>query len=875
MESQFVKDEQGKIDSIVKLIGETPYFSRVSESLLRDVISTASILELEPEDLLILQGDKSDRMVYILVEGAFKVVRDSLFILDIDKPGMTIGEMAVISPDTPRSADVIATENSVVIAIESGFLDENTPESLKLANSFLKMFSNILSEKLRITTDRAKLYEETVLEKEESNKYNREITELSIDLKRELQLKLEQIKLYSQVVECNQDTIVISDENGWLQSGNQAFFSLFGYNKDEIFFLNVRQLFPDLQIDELHLDQQYQGEGWKGQQNASRKDKSRFPALISISPVRTIQENDEERVVYAMVVRDITVQREYEKDILKANEELKQTYQELELTLAELEKSNQVKDQFLSNITSQLKTPLVSMVNYAELLEKDWNVQFHSAEAYDLLINIIRDGKKMDQMVGNLLSLAEVSQGFTFLEPQKIEFSNLLSYVQERLEDNGNVIFEIDKRITAIVADQEKLVQAFVEIIQYAIYAQNESKKIVVRFSLLEEKELFEVTIFPEGYTPSGLGTNTFGEVSDGIELTFQKGELVFPYVKRIIDIHRGEMRIQGEGDQEWILLRIPLDPTGETDSLTKVMIIDEHEWDRKLLRGIIEKQFQGNDVFEFDSQVSALNALNAIKPNLVIVDPSFLEPQWEFIPYLKKLLRGNREKFSTLVISEMLTDIDMRNQVISLGITDFLIKPFTLEDALFKIKSIIETKQRFHFLSDTVHKAEMSAAKDGMTGLYNRKYFDHFIEDHLIRADVQKTKLSLIMTDVDHFKHYNDTNGHQLGDDVLINVAKILKGGVRRTDIAARYGGEEFVVVLPGATKQMATKIAEKLRKQIEEKNFINQKAQPKGNLTASFGVASFPENGSTPEDILKAADQCLYLAKERGRNIVVTAEE
>jgi diguanylate cyclase (GGDEF)-like protein len=362
--------------------------------------------------------------------------------------------------------------------------------------------------------------------------------------------------------------------------------------------------------------------------------------------------------------------------------------------------------------------------------------------------------------------------------------------------------------------------------------------------------------------------------LSDGIELSIQKGELELPLVKRIIELHNGEMQISIKDNEERVYLKLPLDPSIESGSRIKVMIIDEHEWDRRILKGIIEKQFVLNEIYEFESQITALNAFNALKPNLVIVDPFFTAPQWDFDEFLKRILVADQKKVSTLVISDQLMDLDFRNKIISLGITDFLFKPFTIEDALFKVNSIIETEQKFFLLSNNIQKAQKSAATDGMTGLFNRKYFDNFINEQIEKAELQGGNCSLIMLDVDNFKHYNDTNGHQMGDEVLKKVAKILQAAIRQSDMAARYGGEEFVIVLPGTAKKMAEAIAEKLRETVEIAAFENEEKQPKGKLTASFGVSSYPENGKDSETLLKGADHCLYLAKGRGRNQVVGAE-
>jgi diguanylate cyclase (GGDEF)-like protein len=132
-----------------------------------------------------------------------------------------------------------------------------------------------------------------------------------------------------------------------------------------------------------------------------------------------------------------------------------------------------------------------------------------------------------------------------------------------------------------------------------------------------------------------------------------------------------------------------------------------------------------------------------------------------------------------------------------------------------------------------------------------------------------------LILLDIDNFKHYNDTNGHQLGDEILRGVSRVLAKSVRSSDLAARYGGEEFVVVLPETRKDMAAVIAEKMRRAIQESDFPKADTQPLGYVSASFGVATFDEDAESGESLLKAADECLYRAKDLGRNRVVRAEE
>ncbi len=162
-------------------------------------------------------------------------------------------------------------------------------------------------------------------------------------------------------------------------------------------------------------------------------------------------------------------------------------------------------------------------------------------------------------------------------------------------------------------------------------------------------------------------------------------------------------------------------------------------------------------------------------------------------------------------------------------------------------------------------------ADTDGLTGLFTRRYFARRLAEEVIRCGNYGDPLSLLMLDVDHFKHYNDTNGHPAGDDVLRGVAEVLRKSFRRTDLVARYGGEEFAVVMSGLKKDQAYLLAERLRAQIEETHFEFGSRQPLGRVTVSAGVATFPQDGSTGEELVASADQALYEAKRAGRNRVV----
>ncbi|HEY4707529.1 MAG TPA: GGDEF domain-containing protein, partial [Thermodesulfobacteriota bacterium] len=161
-------------------------------------------------------------------------------------------------------------------------------------------------------------------------------------------------------------------------------------------------------------------------------------------------------------------------------------------------------------------------------------------------------------------------------------------------------------------------------------------------------------------------------------------------------------------------------------------------------------------------------------------------------------------------------------------------------------------------------------AITDGLTGLYNYRYFRTELEKEVKSSHRFARPLSLIMADVDHFKHYNDRNGHAQGDMALKKVAQVLSKTVREVDLCARYGGEEFVVILPETTLEVALNVAERIRRKLEEEEFAYEELQPGGKLTLSLGVAALTADASEAQGLVEAADRSLYKAKENGRNQV-----
>jgi diguanylate cyclase (GGDEF)-like protein len=170
--------------------------------------------------------------------------------------------------------------------------------------------------------------------------------------------------------------------------------------------------------------------------------------------------------------------------------------------------------------------------------------------------------------------------------------------------------------------------------------------------------------------------------------------------------------------------------------------------------------------------------------------------------------------------------------------------------------------------------KTELLANFDGLTKMYTHRYMQDFLDRELEKSARYNHPLSLVLTDIDHFKPFNDVYGHQVGDMVLAETAKVLREAVRTIDIAARYGGEEFMIVLPETDYKGAYAFAERLRRNVEAKSYWNEGTKENLRVTISIGVSQFPLHHTEKAKLIEKADQAMYEAKETGRNKVKIAK-
>ncbi|MBE6088543.1 MAG: diguanylate cyclase [Clostridium beijerinckii] len=171
---------------------------------------------------------------------------------------------------------------------------------------------------------------------------------------------------------------------------------------------------------------------------------------------------------------------------------------------------------------------------------------------------------------------------------------------------------------------------------------------------------------------------------------------------------------------------------------------------------------------------------------------------------------------------------------------------------------------------AEHIKKLEELINIDGLTELYNHRYFCDSLAEKVKNGDRNSKPVSMIFIDIDYFKQYNDTHGHQKGDYVLRRIGEIIKSNIGEEDIAARYGGEEFSIILPDANEEEAIQVAENLRKKIECTRFYGEESQPKGKVTVSIGVSVYPYKARNDIELIKSADDALYRAKFFNKNRV-----
>ena len=319
----------------------------------------------------------------------------------------------------------------------------------------------------------------------------------------------------------------------------------------------------------------------------------------------------------------------------------------------------------------------------------------------------------------------------------------------------------------------------------------------------------------------------------------------------------------------------------GSIPPVLKVLLVDDQPIIAEALRRMLEDQ-PDIEFYAVADAGAALSAAIEFKPTVILQD--LIMPDADGFELVAQFRKNHEIQNVPIVVLSSKEDPAAKAQSFAVGANDYLVKfPDKLE-LLARIRyhstahiNHLQRDEAFRRLHESEQKLAMAyaelhklAALDGLTGVANRRSFDEALETEWRRGLRSQQWLSVVMCDIDYFKHYNDTFGHPAGDLCLKKVAAVLTGTLKRpSDLAARYGGEEFALILPCTPIEGAMIIAEECRQQIEALAMSNPRLIAAPVVTMSIGVASMiPTKNASIMDLIQRADHALYEAKGNGRN-------
>lgn len=288
------------------------------------------------------------------------------------------------------------------------------------------------------------------------------------------------------------------------------------------------------------------------------------------------------------------------------------------------------------------------------------------------------------------------------------------------------------------------------------------------------------------------------------------------------------------------------------------ILVVDDSRVVRETISGGLKKA--GYNVLTAENGSEGLELVKQSVPDLIISD--IVMPEMDGMEFLKALREDPKTEAIPLIFLTAIDEMDNKIMGFQAGADDYITKPVKIEELLVRVAAKLE---RMKFLRE---RADL----DGLTGLYNRRYFDEKLSEVTTYFRRYESPLSLSIMDIDHFKKVNDNYGHPVGDFVLRELAKITKKNIRDTDIAARYGGEEFAIIMPQTAKFNAYVAMERLRSTIESHKFVEPEKKLGLSITVSIGITQFLPQHDGLIELIERADGALYKAKKNGRNRVET---
>jgi diguanylate cyclase (GGDEF)-like protein len=298
----------------------------------------------------------------------------------------------------------------------------------------------------------------------------------------------------------------------------------------------------------------------------------------------------------------------------------------------------------------------------------------------------------------------------------------------------------------------------------------------------------------------------------------------------------------------------------------TQIMIVDDEEKILNLMQHSL--QDNGHNVAIFSDAKNAIEEIKKKAYDLVITDLKM--PKLSGIEFVKKAKKISPK--TDLVVMTGYPSVETAVECMKLGASDYIVKPLDLEYLNIIVEKSLYKKALEKRAAEREYFEHISRV-DGLTGLYNHKFFHELLNAEIARSDRYKYNFSLLMIDIDNFKTINDNYGHQAGDTILKELALMFKSFVRKTDPVVRYGGEEFAIILSLTAKEQARQFADRIVNGVATSKVKG--IPPSETLTISAGLAGYPDDASAQETLIKRADEALYKAKSMGKNTFCVCED
>jgi len=296
-----------------------------------------------------------------------------------------------------------------------------------------------------------------------------------------------------------------------------------------------------------------------------------------------------------------------------------------------------------------------------------------------------------------------------------------------------------------------------------------------------------------------------------------------------------------------------------------KILIVDDSRLIAHVAKTMLTKR--GHEVILAQDGKAGLEAAKSEQPDIILLD--LIMPIMDGYEVCEHLKEDDSTKEIPIIMVTSKAETADKVKGLEMGALDYVAKPFDEGELIARVNIHLRLRELYVTVQEQNRRLQEMANRDGLTGLYNHRYFHEQLSQDFLRAKRYHENLSCILFDIDFFKKFNDTYGHQTGDVVLKALATVIQRATRESDLAARYGGEEFAIVLYYTDGAAAYQAAERLRTMVE-----SHEVQDNGNVlrvTISLGVATFPhEKIHDSKELIEHADQALYKAKDNGRNRV-----